>query len=613
MASIFHAFSGTMSPLVAATSATASSLANVLSFFKLDKPRMQELPTQIITNYRNLAHGDGIDQVNSIALSSSNAVSPVGLNQPFDAETLKIHRIASIPQIISSQRVVTSMAPGTVIMQWSVAPWNYPIVGVNTSNTLDGLNPYAYAPTLAGWAAAPFRFWRGTCVVDVEVVAQAFSKMYLGLSWQPGFGEFATAPSTVQPGTETELLTQVVQVSGNTRARFVIPYKARSHWLRNDMNSQFNEANDSVLTRASTGRVNGTFTIYVINPLTSYAKSGPNTNPVTVFTSVSFPDLQVARPTGVQLTSSRGGIYTAAIAPGLSDAKQVHNAAETPSDQPSAQLSCDHWFGDKIETILDVTRRPTSIGWFNDDVKEFGQVNFSLFTTLPSLCKPQPSDSSAATFSFGNPLPFPNNYAVWFANMYLVWRGEVSYQVFSETGLFTVPGTAAAGTDSVALKLTNCDAYNLVPFPFLQAGAVVAHDYSPTSSTYTDGCFYKPANIFSMPATAAVPYYSENTFQHTIDPGIAYKSGTSAYTFFAAPYTSGAVPGINIAYTLPIADTAQPVRMTVLANTGDNFSYGGIFPPMAVCDFITNGTQTTAVYTTSVTYHQAADWITSVP
>jgi hypothetical protein len=621
MASVFFPFSGTFSPLVAAVNATASGLASVLSYFNLDKPRMMALPTQIISNYRGIAHSDGIDQVNSLALSSDNAVSAVGLNQPFDPEALEISRIASIPQVISSKQVVTSMAASTVIMQWSVAPLNVPIVGTNSALNIDSAECYAYCPTFASWAAAPFRFWRGTCVIDVEVVAQAFSKMYLGLSWQPGFGEFAVPVTTVASGTETELLTQIVQVSGNTRARFVIPYKAGSHWLRNDMNAQFNATNSSIFQREKTGRVNGTFTMYVVNPLTSYSASGPNLNPVTVFTSVSFPDLQVARPTGVNLCSVRGGNYVALQPVGFSEKKQVFNSGESSSDTPSAQLSHNHWFGDKITSIMDVTRRPTSIGFMIGTGVQFAsQSIWSLFNTIPQMSKPLPTDVSTAAESFGNALPYPNNFAVWFSNIYLAWRGEVSYQLVAEIGGNTTSTqNFLPSSNRPAVKLTNTDAWDFTTFPFLSTGRPTFNvGYTPSASTYTDGTFYKPMYNVDIPIAASVPYYSESTFQMTIDPGLPAISGSpTTFTFFGAPYVTGAMPGVNVTVQPPASQNVElpfdAVRFTMLASTGDNFSYGALYPPGVITDYITDGSQSFPLSTTASTYSLPPTWITSVP
>lgn len=628
LATVFRPFTGVYSPLVAAGTATVSGLASVLSFFKLDKPRMLMLPTQVIRNYRNMAHGDGVDQVNSIALSSDNAVIPVGLNQPFDPEALKICRIASIPQVIDSTNVTTSMAANTVITQWSVAPWNVPLLGFNSALTKNSNKCYAWAPTFAYYAALPFRFWRGTCVVDVEVVAQGFSKMYLGLTWQPGFGEFATPPTTVSSGTETELMTQIVQVSGNTKARFVIPYKACSHWLRTDLNSQFNPNNAAAGARSKTGRVNGTFTLYIVNPLTSYSASGPNNNPVTIFTSVSFPDLQVARPTGESLCSSRGVIYALGT-PGFAvtdgekkekDKKQVFNVADKLSGdsgpaEPSAQLSESHWFGDKIESILDITRRPSSIGY----VSQFDRTAmtiWSLFTATGHSVRAMPVLDPASTNAIGSGNPLPQSLAVWFSNIFLAWRGEVSYQVANEPGYFRVGTSKSDSDETYSVRMINVDAWGGVPYPYLEGGTQENISYAPSTSAYTDGMSWRPTDSTAMPATAAVPYYSENTFIHTLDYGLPHTTGTTQ-RYNLTPYTIGTIPGVSISttssfYTVPDGDSVPPITYSILASTGDNFSYGALYPPGTITDYI-NAISTAVTYVSPNNYQYPGAWITGPP
>jgi len=434
--------------------------------------------------------------------------------------------------------------------------------------------------------STPFRFWRSSCVVDVEVVAQGFAKMYLGLSWVPGLEETTTADTEVLPDTETETLTQIMEVSGNRKMQFVIPYKAASHWLRTDRDLQF----ASSITRDErnvTGRCNGKFTIYIINPLTSFSPSGSNNNPVTVFMSVSFPDLQVARPTSDHLCSARGFNYIPTPIPLFEEQLQVH-----ASGSGTARLSETQWFGDTIEDILQLTRRPGPIANLRTTAY-VTELTVSLFTTCSQSARPLRAETLVA--SVGNPIPGVVNFASWFANIFLTWRGEVAYHVVPEYGSYGNTTTNVNNTwDDLGVFITNSDAYRNVPTPYITDTGATRVNPSSNLVRNLNGTTYKPALQPDQPATALVPYYAENTFIHTIDPGLFPNTSLVPQQITKAPYTSGEIPGVTITVVNPnfhvstYAGAAQGMNLSILASTGDNFSYGGLYPPGVTTDMVLN-------------------------
>jgi hypothetical protein len=586
MAQIFTPFTGTYAPLVAAGSAASSSLASVFKFFNLDKPRMQTLPTQVIKNFRNMANSDGIDQANHIGLSANNAVSPVGANQPFDEEHLHISRLASIPQTIATAQVTTASAVSSVPLSWAVAPWNVPVLGLRAVTGSTTVGAAAYAPTFASWVTTPFKYWRGTCVVEVEVVAQGFAKLALGLSWVPGDKEYATNPTTVPTGIEAETRTQIVQVSGNQRIKYEIPFKAATHWLRADRDYQFPISPNS-LPRNTTGRINGHFYCYIVNQLTSFSPNGTNNNPVTLLLHVSFPDLQVAQPIGYQMSSDRGAIYAIDANPELNivagrDEELFQQSVLNSSE--SVVLSQHHWFGDTITNILQLARRVSPLGFFSMKGNN-ATYAFSLFSTSPRIARVgslEPLDSRPSQTISDN-----TNFALWFSNIYLTWRGEVSYQIIGNGSNFSVTGSSNP-TDVLGITIANTDAWNTSNYPQISVLEEEPFVNSTGSYLYPNGAFHKPDSLSDQPAVVSVPYYSEMTFQHTIDPGnrLVDTAPAGAITTIV-PFTRGSVPGIRAYVTssqpTPTSGTNH-YAIECLCNVSDNFSYGGLYPPPVFTD-----------------------------
>jgi len=399
-----------------------------------------------------------------------------------------------------------------------------------------------------------------------------------------------------------------VQVSGNTRAQFIIPYKAATHWLRTDKDQQFPASN----IPRHIGRCNGKFTIYVVNPLTSYSPSGPNNNPVTVFTSVSFPDLQLARPSADQLCSSRGAVFVTTIPPTLEE-PQVHCAGSG-----TAKLSETHWFGEEVTDVLQLTRRPGPIV----QSRGFEFINnflASIFTSNPRFPRPLRAEFSQNT-SIGDPNGLNVNFPLWFANIFLTWRGEASYQLIPEyNGYYNSTTDSTNASDNMAVFMTNADAWQNIITPEPVGGFSPAAGYGLTMANLANGGVYKPANRTDQPSTAIVPFYTEQTFMHTPDIGIFTATPTAQSRVTQIPFNTGTTPGVSVTYMNPIhgesADLAGQLDVTLLVSTSDNFSYGGLFPPGVVTDFIKSisGPATNNLVSVAGIVMKPSAWISVVP
>jgi hypothetical protein len=176
---------------------------------------------------------------------------------------------------------------------------------------------------------------------------------------------------------------------------------------------------------------------------------------------------------------------------------------------------------------------------------------------------------------------------MWFSSIYLTWRGEVSYQIIGNGSNFGITGVSNP-TDTLGITIANTDAWNTTPYPQTSESSEEPFVNQTGSFLYPNGAFHKPDSLADQPAVVSVPYYSEMTFQHTIDPGNTLAASAPAGSVAAiVPFNRGSVPGIRAYVT-----SSQPVpalgsnhyTIECLCNVSDNFSYGGLYPPPVFTD-----------------------------
>jgi len=285
------------------------------------------------------------------------------------------------------------------------------------------------------------------------------------------------------------------------------------------------------------------------------------------------------------MSSDRGSILVADADPELFVDEErdeelfkqsVLNASE------SVVLSEHHWFGDTISNILQLCRRASPIGVLNM-VGNNSTIAFSLFSASPRIPRVgslEPYDSRPAQTQQDT-----TNFALWFSSIFLTWRGEVTYHLLGSGSNIGASG-APNPTDELAVTLTNVDVWQTsnYPAPVLSEEPFI----NPTGSfQYPNGAFHKPDSLADQPAVASVPYYSEMTFQHTMDPGNFLAATATPTVATIVPYNKGSIPGVRAYVTssapLPALGNNHYV-LDCLCNVSDNFSFGGLYPPPVFTD-----------------------------
>jgi hypothetical protein len=585
MMRVFTPLTGVYAPLVAAASVTTSGISQVLEYFNFDKPRENALPVRYLPAYKNFSYGNGVDQAQMLSTDATNAVVPVGLHQPFDAAALQISTLCAQEQLIYSMDVDSSLAEGTTLWNWAVAPWNAPVYAYNYLDGDKSASQLMEGHTYWSWLARLFQYWRGECEITLEVVAPAFAKMYLQLTWVPGNAEDPTsqalsiAKRDVPNNSVPEMLTKIVRVSGVTKVRFRIPYRAADYALNSDVNkTPYNYAGAGIANE-NFSSTNGAVFLSIVQPLTQYSPAGIKASPVRVLISASFPGIQFFRPSVHQLESAPCGYFEAA-SPSAPDSAPKFNADDDVVTGPMTMgLSHTHFFGECIDDVLTLAKRPHCIFATGNFDQRFRGAVFSLFYAPVAFEKHLPLDQNILA---GSPIPnkldlYPSAVAAWLARMFLTWRGEVTYTVVPQTY-----ATFEGPVPTYQATLTNVDMMQCAFSPF---GTSLRSEYTPyqlfggnpsTQVSMGTGCSIRPAHVDGVPPTAVVPYYSAETFHLTPD----FRANDTIIAPFRSYtlYNNNKCPGISVSIVSGATDTS-PLPLGIYANVGDNFSFGGLYPP----------------------------------
>jgi hypothetical protein len=530
---------------MAGASFVSSSLGNVLQRFNLDKPVERKLPDKVVKQWKDLHHSDGLDQCRHLGLKTDNTVYPVGKDQPFNLEEASLANIASCPQLIAARTMSTADEARKVLINYAVAPWNVPCSKpINVTPTeISTMIHHSYASFLSNC----FAFWRGTCCVSIHVMAQAFSKAYIGVIWTPGEpGPLDLYPSSSTiPGSFNTKRTHIFEINGPGQYDFEIPYLSDEYMLNSNISLRTTYPGTSP-------SANGYFSIFVVNPLTNFSAT-PTAATIDLLMYVGWKDLEFFRPITSQL-SALSGPATFTFAP----------------DPPEVTEHSLEMMGETVDSVYDLIRRPGFLAAHPQAPDDHCTVA-SLFTTLPvSYQLPAPDDSPFAE-SVAMDRPFgPCNFLSYLSRIYLTWRGEVSYHILNFTDSVDNIGASSESNAYIIGNVSSLD--SVVDTNYANGPPINLVPVLPPSSSvgaFGSGAIYRPINTPDIPLAVTTPFYSPRQFYLTPEVSIGDNG-----RLYPADWNKCAMPAVRIA---PIDRSTNGFQLLVSAS--DSFSLGMLYPP----------------------------------
>jgi hypothetical protein len=346
-------------PFAKATEIAASGIAKIAKIFGYARPadiagvsRMRREPIGTI------AWTEGVDESVKLTLDPKQELTidprTVGLNV---GDELTIASIAEKYTIFSGTNWFTNNDPDDVLFTAGVHP---------AVAHLDDITVLTVTPTAICTASSPFRYWSGTIIYKIEVIANKFARGRLLITWDP-----LKRTNAHTPNATNVMYSQIIDIAEKRTFEFSVPwampdayrfvYDLKSPMLHDDpikgacsiSNSDINDY------------CNGVFAVSVLNQL-SMPGDGTLEGVSIYFSIKAGKDFEVRAPYGGNIQEL--SYFGAPVAEGsegeptktIGDTENVIGVPPTPiiPDAPNVlDLKSKVFFGDPVVSFRSLLKR----------------------------------------------------------------------------------------------------------------------------------------------------------------------------------------------------------------------------------------------------------------
>ncbi len=302
---------------------------------------------------------------------------------PEGSVTLSVTEFAKRPAVIAIDPWATTYSPGDPIMAIPIHPCHRVM---NTYSSTVGISASRFSLTPAAFVAMNYKMWRGTARVTLRVIASAFHKGRLRISWEPDLadysGQLAAPYSTVK---SVDPMTQafIWDISTSPEVTLDVGFGAaynhlsvpplRAVGLPSSFSTLTGSGSASNINMANLvlddyrDYINGALFVTVDNRLQS-----PTDSTVRIVASISFPDLEL-----FEAASFTADMDVVAVNTGYNNGKVVEQSlyAAQASNVPTLSTRA-HVYDGLI---------PQGIGTVPDNLDESAHVSHTFQPTSKSM------------------------------------------------------------------------------------------------------------------------------------------------------------------------------------------------------------------------------------
>lgn len=270
-----------IAPFAKATEIGAKAVANIARIFGYARPQvLDKLNVYKPRLNGNMTNSDQNEALVKLSLDSKNELSVdpniVGLQS---VDELLIASLVQRPSYLTNFAWDQGDSSGTFLFNVTVSPamWYY-----DAANGEYNLTPLAFV-------SQPFQYWTGTVVYRFQVVASAYHKGRIRISYDPNGGSGAQAAFNT-------VISRVLDISHETEAIMEIPWaQAKPFASVRPVTTNVNEWSSSIQFTGRSVYDNGTLSVHVLNELVTPDSSLDNDISVNVFVYAK-DDLEFAGP-----------------------------------------------------------------------------------------------------------------------------------------------------------------------------------------------------------------------------------------------------------------------------------------------------------------------------
>lgn len=238
----------------------ASASSKVAKYFGYDRPTSVESNAPRSLNLVDrMALGVGLDESRKIALDPQNAVSTncgvFGKNE----DEMLFRNYVTKPTLLDQAKILSSDIAGQNVFYLPVTPCSARHV------QLGGTSPtttYTYiGDNRCSFVGSLFKYWRGSMKYKFQFVCSSYTSARVRIAWCPLWSQ----RQAVVTSSAGDVISKVVDVSGDTNLEFSIPYLAQPSALRTAPSNIFTSGD---LTDVQLDQFcNGCICVSVVNPI----------------------------------------------------------------------------------------------------------------------------------------------------------------------------------------------------------------------------------------------------------------------------------------------------------------------------------------------------------
>lgn len=480
----------------------SKAISKTASMFGLCKPSSVSAPSKYLNvPGSGYTHGEGISESNVLAVKADNQLQM--RNDVFGSNVDEMDISYICNHMTLQDQGTWNVASPDKLLEFFVSPMNLkPLI-----TTIATVDYTYYEPTMLGYMAAAFEFWRGSLKYKIQVAKTAFHSGRLRISYIPGANLGETYDYDLA-------YSWVLDLRVSNQIEFEVPYTGVLPWLPTAIPTTNIGAENAV---------NGILVISVLNPLIA---------PTTVDATVDFnvwvgagSDFQLSRPSvNKYIPISLPVVLEAQVGEETQDAGFIDfkPAAKMFSMDTSDPISMSALsIGEHVTNIRTIIKR-SAIKFFGSFIKPKNSLSVNAQDLGQLTQIDQQSSSQVYT---------PLDY---FSYIYRFYRGGLDWKVFSRNSnfLYTVNATKAVVRDEAQIRSTiTALVANSEDGVFLSNGVIDFKDFDGGAFTHTTFTQLNPIHEVVAPhylSASMVPVWGANTDFSDL-PLLTYKELIVAY------------------------------------------------------------------------------------
>lgn len=339
-----------------ATEMASGTMASIARLFGFSRPSIIvpsiTMKPDLVSK---LAVTDIADHSTKLTVDSKQEVSIdptiVGIGCP---DELTLRHLVGQQSYLTQFPFTTVASAGTLLWEARVTPMTY------------AYNAGTWHLPACAFAALPFKYWRGTMRYRFQIVASAFHKGRIAVTWDPNFMTGTIVPNL--------LYTRVIDLADERDFTVDVAWGQQSHYCLTSNLSATEPYVTAIHYAGATRTANGVVSVTVLNDLTSPSSLVNNDIAINVYVSMCddaefavptsrFRALTFAPTNGIQTQSGEFGIKPQDEAFETVDTQEKNAPATEMSKEilgecmPVSDASNAVYFGEKVSSFRQLLKR----------------------------------------------------------------------------------------------------------------------------------------------------------------------------------------------------------------------------------------------------------------